>query len=74
MLAHAKKLNIKKTVTTITLEHDKFANSRDNMLQIKALYSLLGGYNEVGRNINVDTHVEFQEKFNELINSYKHLL
>jgi len=74
MLAHAKKIAIKKTVTIITLEHDKFANGRDNMLQIKALYSLLGGYNEVGRNVNVDTHVEFQDKLNELINTYKHLL
>jgi len=74
MLAHAKKLDIKKTVTTISLEHDKFANGRDNMLQIKALYSLLGGYNEVGRNIDIDTHIEFQNQFNDLINSYKHLL
>jgi len=74
MLAHAKKLKISNNVTTITLQHDKFANGRENFLQIRALYSLLGGYNEVGRNVNLDTHIEFQDKLNDLINTYKNML
>jgi hypothetical protein len=74
MIAHAKKMKIGVRSSTITFEHDKHGNKRDNMLQIKALYCLLGGYNEVGRNVDLDTYSEFQDKLNEVINTFKHLL
>ena len=74
MIAHAKKMKIGVNTSTITLQHDKFGNKRDNMLQIKALYCLLGGYNEVGRNVNIDEYTQFQDQLNNVINTFKHLL
>lgn len=75
MKAIAKKITISDNVTTIKLEHDKYtSNNRVMRNQIKALYCLLGGYNEYGRHIEVNQFLAIQDKFNEVINELTELI
>lgn len=73
MKSVSKSLKIDKNVTTIKLEHSKAQNKREQCQEIKAVYLLLGAYNEIGRHINVDTYRELKQKFDELISTTKHL-
>lgn len=59
-----KKLDIKKTTATVTLEwFDRYTPTKE----LEALAVLLGGYNEFGRKIDLDTHRRNIIKFKELL-------
>jgi len=59
---YAKSLTIGEKVTTFKVESSTSPKLEASM-ELKALYALLGGYNEVARNIDVDDFHKIQEKF-----------
>ncbi len=70
-MTNSKKLTMGKTVSLISISHE---NEYEDKLKIKSVYCLLGGYNEVGRNIDLDTFIELQNKFNEIIEEVSNLI
>ena len=60
-----KKIDIKKTTTAITLEHDTL-DSYDEK-DLKAIAVLLGGYNQFGRNIPIKDWQVIKSRFDEIV-------
>jgi hypothetical protein len=70
---NSKSLNIGKTTTKITIEHDNTDDSVKVSNRIIALYILLGGYNEFGRSIDLDKYKDIKRRFNECISEIESL-
>jgi len=70
-MTRSKKLTMGKTVSSISIAHE---NEYKDRLKVKSVYCLLGGYNEVGRNIDLDTFIELQNRFNEIVKEVSNLI
>lgn len=68
-MTNAKNLTIGSTVSTIKIEHGENATA-----ELKAIYCLLGGYNQVGRHIDVDKFHAIQARFKDAIHELKDLM
>lgn len=74
MKTFLKKLNIGKTTSTITVEHDNTDKSVLPLNEITAIAILLGGYNEFGRKIKLQEYQRIKEQFDYCIAEIKGLL
>ena len=59
--------SIKGTPKTLTIVLNKSSDEGNTAVESAALYALLGGYNEVARNVDVDLYHALQSKFNNLV-------
>lgn len=73
-MINVKKLNIGNKTSTITFEHESTEKSCRPDKELKAIYCLLGGYNEFGRHIDIDKFSEIRDKFLDAIYDVKKLM
>lgn len=62
-----KSLKVKRTTSTIILEHEDTEISCIPDLQTRAISVLLGGYNQYGRSIDLEKYQELKRKAWELV-------
>lgn len=74
MNANLKNFNIGNKVSKLTLEHESTERNPNSRDEVIAIAILLGGYNELGREIPLEVYEEIKGRFNECIHDLKSLL
>lgn len=74
MKTSVKNLKIGKIASSISFEHDNTMRNNGIEIELKAIYILLGGYNEFGGNIDIEKYNKIQDNFNQCINEIKELI
>jgi len=72
MKTNVKNLKIGKIASSISFEHSN--TNRSIELELKAIYILLGGYNEFGESIDIEKYNKIRDNFNQCINEIKELI
>ena len=68
MKTTVKKLTVGKKTSTIIFQHDDAEKTRFISEEMKAIYILLGEYNEFGRDIPTHIYREMRDKLENIIN------
>jgi|TARA_S200002703_G_C3582964_1_gene179044 hypothetical protein len=66
-MVNLKKITVGKTTSTIKVEHPNTEYNVARVNKLHAIAILLGGYNELGRKMDVERYLELKQKFDNLV-------
>lgn len=74
MKIYAKSLQLGEKVNTLKVDNASYASKAEADLDTKAVYALLGGYNQVARGVDLNTFAEIKKKFHYLVDELADLI